>query len=81
MENLNQDELSKAIEEGFVHEFIFTDGGLRSAISPGKSYLLKDTQIKPKHCAVNNHIVYRITASDGIRGVAINIPVDHQDDF
>jgi hypothetical protein len=81
MKNLNENELSKAISDGFIHSFFFLEEKLHSTIAPEKGYFLKDIQIRPIPCLTDGHIVYRIITPDGLKGTAIHIPGDHLVDF
>ena len=82
MENyMNVHELDKAINEGFVNGFTFWDGLLICTDDLKRCYFPKDTLIVPKPDPMGEHIVYRITTADGLKGTVVINCKESQNDF
>ena len=81
MENLNEDELSKAKNEGFIHRFEFSDGQLHCVVVSPSGYYPKDIQIRPFPCFISKEIIYRIITNEGLKGHAVNVPEEPQNEF
>ncbi len=60
MKNSTTQELTKAINEGFIDSFEFQGGRLSSTIAATLFYYPKDIQINPIPCYVTKQIVYHI---------------------
>lgn len=64
-------EVSRAIEAGYIREFLFIEGSLCCEQTPAISYLIKDVVKIPIPDVQSRIVVYRIKAPDGIKGYAI----------
>lgn len=64
-------EKQKAIDEGFIEEFVFSNNRLRCLLFPEQTYAMCQVVVKATYCPVDECTVYRIKTPAGIPGYAI----------